>query len=198
MTLPDDSSEGIAGRYRTFGEEVSVKDEVTGKIYHEGVKGTAVQENMDGLLETYNDMSEDNRVSRLVLLAGFHKCFEQIHPFNDGNGRIGRLLVNFELIKHGYLPIDIKFADRAAYYDAFDEPDNCDAMAELFTRSMLNSTAMYRRLHKQYQKGDKDKLPIYQVDTVSMPNYEIRFNSVDDSLNLPESDSAEEQATPTF
>ena len=54
-------------------------------------------------------------------MARFHIEYKSIHPFIDGNGRSGRLLVNLELMKAGFPPIDIKFADRISYYNAFDE-----------------------------------------------------------------------------
>lgn len=53
-------------------------------------------------------------------IARFHLEFEGIHPFIDGNGRTGRLIMNLDLIREGYPPINVKFTDRRKYYDAFD------------------------------------------------------------------------------
>jgi len=55
----------------------------------------------------------------LVAAALFHIRFEAIHPFIDGNGRTGRLLANFILMRSGYLPISIKYENRVAYYESF-------------------------------------------------------------------------------
>ncbi len=54
-------------------------------------------------------------------VALFHLKFEGIHPFIDGNGRCGRLILNLMLMQEGFLPIDIKYTDRLKYYDCFKE-----------------------------------------------------------------------------
>ena len=70
-------------------------------------------------------------------IARFHLEFEGIHPFIDGNGRTGRLLLNLDLIRNGYPPINVKFIDRKRYYDAFDayyRDGNADEMINLIAR----------------------------------------------------------------
>ena len=75
-----------------------------------------IKPNIENLLLWYQN--EDN-LSLIEKIALFHLKFETIHPFLDGNGRTGRLILNFELMKNGYVPINIKYKDKRKYYDAF-------------------------------------------------------------------------------
>ncbi len=77
-----------------------------------------VQPKMEQLLTEFTESK--SHIHPLQRIAKFHLDFEGIHPFIDGNGRTGRLLLNFALMRAGYLPIDIKFTDRRRYYAAFE------------------------------------------------------------------------------
>ena len=86
--------------------------------YTEPVQPYLIEPKMAELLTADNERK--GVLHDIERVARFHLEFEGIHPFIDGNGRTGRLLMNLELIKCGYPPINVKFADRKRYYDAFD------------------------------------------------------------------------------
>ncbi len=84
---------------------------------HEPPQPYLVPIQMEQLVARHKEMTET--MHRVESVALFHLLFEGIHPFIDGNGRTGRLLLNFELSSAGYPAINIKFADRKRYYDCF-------------------------------------------------------------------------------
>ncbi|NOU63318.1 Fic family protein [Paenibacillus sp. LMG 31461] len=78
-----------------------------------------VPSQMEQFITWYQD--EGQQLHPISKAAMVHADFVKIHPFIDGNGRTARLLLNFELMKHGYPPIVIEKEGRADYYAALDE-----------------------------------------------------------------------------
>lgn len=95
---------------------------------------------MERLVLNYTQMKQEKHIIEAIGL--FHILFEGIHPFIDGNGRTGRLILNLELIKAGLLPINIKFTDRRRYYECFDnyyvKNDNGESMINLIADYEIN------------------------------------------------------------
>lgn len=86
--------------------------------YTEPVQPYLIEPKMIELLKVNEERK--NTMTVIERIALFHLEFEGIHPFIDGNGRTGRLILNLDLIRNGYPPINVKFSDRKRYYDAFD------------------------------------------------------------------------------
>jgi len=112
------NSKTFAGEFRKPGEEVVVRDGL-GRIVHIGAPQSRVVSLLNELIEWYNQNKK--KCPALVLASVAHNQFENIHPFRDGNGRVGRLLLNNILIKYNLPPVNIDFKNRRQYYQSLQE-----------------------------------------------------------------------------
>ncbi|MCQ2606374.1 MAG: Fic family protein [Bacteroidales bacterium] len=78
---------------------------------------------MNDLVNWYNEEEKRGTLSPVELAALFHYRFIRIHPFEDGNGRIARLMVNFILFRHGYPMIVVRSRKKQEYLDALHKTD---------------------------------------------------------------------------
>ncbi|MGY4884333.1 MAG: Fic family protein [Nanobdellota archaeon] len=106
-----EGTKDFAGNFRTLSVVVMNSK---GEIVHSGAPASQVKKLLEEMIEWYN--KNKNRFKPLVIAGIIHNQFEHIHPFEDGNGRVGRLLLNYILLKNKYPPINILLNDRAEYY----------------------------------------------------------------------------------
>ena len=107
------------GEYKSFPNSVRLQN---GEMFHYA----SPQETpalMNDLLLWYQEASTDSLRHPIEIAAELHYRFVRIHPFDDGNGRISRLLMNYHLIKNDYPPVIIKSADKKSYLFALHEAD---------------------------------------------------------------------------
>ena len=115
------NSKPFAGRFRGKGVEVVVTD-AYGNIVHRGVPSAHVEKQLEQLIRWYD--RNKKKYPPLVLATIVHNQFENIHPFQDGNGRVGRLLLNNVLLKHNLPPLNIEMRNRSHYYAALQAYEN--------------------------------------------------------------------------
>jgi Fic family protein len=133
----------ISGRFRRSGEYVRV-----------GTHIASPPERVERLVEAaVSDYNSDLSGYFLDRIATFHLDFETIHPFCDGNGRIGRVIINYQLLRLGFPMVMIRDREKQAYYDTFGayrEKGNTKPMEKILALALVES------LHKRntYLKGD--------------------------------------------
>jgi filamentation induced by cAMP protein fic len=133
-----------------------------------------VEEKLTELIEKFNS-SENNDL--IMKVACFHADFEKIHPFIDGNGRTGRLLLNLELMKNGYPITVIRNEDRDEYYTALETAQvesNYELLAGFIEKSAENTFWMY---YKYFDEDTKMKFEEYLKKNGINPKevYQKRF-----------------------
>ena len=108
-----------------------------------------IPERMRDLLYNYQASERPT----LAKIAEFHVFFEQIHPFRDGNGRTGRLLLNLLLLRDGYLPINIKFTDRRQYMQSLETAqttgDTTDFVQMVLSLQLLEQKRRLKQIEEQ-------------------------------------------------
>lgn len=122
----------VAGRFRSEGEMVRVGN-------HIGLPPKFIEKKIQEILISYNSEITLPFIHRI---ARMHAEFENIHPFIDGNGRIGRVLNNYMLIRESPPPIIVRNKEKEAYYSAlrfYDESHNYKPMIRIVELALLES-----------------------------------------------------------
>jgi Fic family protein len=99
--------------------------------------------NVEKLIKQLIVFVNESNLNSVEVAARAHYMFEKVHPFGDGNGRIGRLLMNFILWKNGYPMLIIEYKRRNSYYKALQRPE--EGFVNYFIRR-------YMAVHKQRLK----------------------------------------------
>lgn len=128
--------DAVAGRFRIQGEYVRVGT-------HIAVPPEHIERRIEDMLLSY---SSDFDTYAIDKIAAFHLDFETIHPFVDGNGRIGRVVMNYQLYRLGFPSLVVRDKEKKEYYRAFDryrDDKNTKTMERIVTRALMES------LHKR-------------------------------------------------
>lgn len=162
--------DNIAGRFRKIGEYVRVGTYIAPAPEH-------IEKMID---ETITEYTSNLSSYFLDKIAKFHLDFENIHPFNDGNGRIGRVLIRFQLLRLGFPVVIIRDKEKKAYYKTFSDyrdKKNTKSMEKVVALALIES------FHKRiaYLKGEKiiplsDYIKMHNMSASAVTNAARRQN----------------------
>jgi Fic family protein len=173
-TLLSHIDDSIAGRFRQGDEYVRV-----GR--HIAPSPDRVPYQMQSLLDAYHKETT-HPLQRIIT---FHLEFEKIHPFCDGNGRVGRALINFQLKSHGFPPIIVQNKEKQQYYDSFEAYESAKSTKKL---ERIIAILLKESLHKRisYLRGNE----IVKLSAIKKKYPKLSAQSV--------TSSAKKQSLPAF
>ncbi|TJZ59894.1 Fic family protein [Sphingobacterium olei] len=191
------------GQYKTSPNHVKTK---TGEIFRFATPEETPAK-MHDLIIWYREKSEEVDINPIILAAEFHYRFIRIHPFDDGNGRTARILMNFILMKYEYPPIIIKTEDKENYFSALRQADagTIDPFINYIAKNLIHSLEIMIAgakgesiedgddalkelilLKAKLKNGKSTKSPILAYDCLSYfmeevkPRFEDTISKVDD------------------
>ncbi len=163
------------GDYKTVSNNVRTS---TGEIYYftppEQVKAA-----MSDLIDWYREM-ESTEEHPIVIAATFHYRFVRIHPFDDGNGRMARLLMNMILIRHGYTVALIRLESRDDYLNHLERADRSEDLTE-FINFIASSCEYSLNLYLRAARGES----IEDVDDIDKEIALFKQSLVTNTYQIP-------------
>ncbi|MBS1913305.1 MAG: Fic family protein [Bacteroidetes bacterium] len=163
------------GRYKLGPNHVRT---VTGEVFY-FAPPEKTSEEMEALLVWYRDAEAAGVMHPVAICARLHYGFIRIHPFDDGNGRIARILMNLVLMKHGYPPAIVRTEEKEEYYSALRQADggNVEAFIAYVGRQLWRSCDIYLRAARGDEVEDEAdidrKIALFKARAVREP--EFRF-----------------------
>ncbi len=174
------------GEYKTTPNHVKTK---TGEIFRFATP-EETPALMSDLISWYREKSIDPKSNPIRLAAWFHYKFIQIHPFDDGNGRTARILMNFILMKFGYPPTIIKTQQREEYFSVLRQADA--GLIEPFINFITTSLIQSLELMIKASKGDS----IEEDDDIEKEIIllDIKLNNIGKEISITKSIESVKQA----
>ncbi len=145
----------IPGRYKQEPNHVRT---ATGEVFY-FAEPIEVPAKMQELIEWYRREEDKKELHPVVLAVAFHYRFVRIHPFDDGNGRVARILMNLVLMKHGFPVVIIRTEDKENYYRALRQADggDSDPFASYIAKQVITSQELWLRGARGEPLEDIDK-----------------------------------------
>ena len=151
------SAKSIGGKFKNVQNYINATDE-SGKTYtlFTPLAPYETPLAMEEICRQFHLALGAGEVDPLILIPVFIHDFLCIHPFSDGNGRTGRLLLNYMLVREGYWPVNIRYAqDKERYYDAlalYDREGSADTLTSFIAERAIEQLQYCIEIAKQQQR----------------------------------------------